>query len=472
MHAVGITKFDHDHDYILIEDLALDSIRPAPENEKVYRPVSETDPDVMALAASIREHGIKEPLVISADNYILSGHRRHTAARMAGLTTVPCRREKVFHSDPQFLELLREHNRQRIKTLAEVTREEVLSADPEEAYRVLVDHRREQSQIEAAQGTFIIEGCKHRAEISSAKRPFLDAVIRTLDKLRKHWPLSVRQVHYALLNDPPLIHASKPGSRYKNTKESYKAAIDVITRARLAGAVPFSAIDDETRPMQIWDLHTSVASFMRGEMDGFLKGFYRDLLQSQPNQIEVIGEKNTIANIISPVAAEFCAPFTIGRGYSSLPPRQKMAERFRKSGKEKLILLVVSDFDPEGEDIAHSFARSLRDDFFISNIEPIKVCLTRDQVDDMNLPPMMKAKKASSRHDKFVERHGNDVFELEAVPPEELQKILRQSIDSVLDVRAFNAEIEAEKRDAAHLAGVRRAVQQQLQGVDFGPSKN
>jgi hypothetical protein len=42
----------------------------------------------------------------------------------------------------------------------------------------------------------------------------------------------------------------------------------------------------------------------------------------------------------------------------------------------------------------------------------------------------------------------------------------------VLDVRAFNAEIEAEKRDAAHLAGVRRAVQQQLQGVDFGPSKN
>ncbi len=274
-------------------------------------------------------------------------------------------------------------------------------------------------------------------------------------------------VHYALLNDPPLIHASKPQSAYANNKESYKAAIDLIARARLRGLISWHAIDDETRTIIVWNRHPSIATFLRHELDSFLKGYYRDLQQSQPNHVEIVGEKNTIASIIRPVAMQYGIPYTIGRGYSSLPPRQKMAERYRKSGKEKLIVPMLGDFDPEGNDICHAFARSMRDDFGIANIVPIKVALTREQVDSMNLPPMMKAKESSSRHDKFVERNGDDVFELEAVPPAELQRLLRKDIDRVLDMKAFNAEIDAEKRDAAHLDAVRRRVQQLLQGFDF-----
>jgi hypothetical protein len=139
-----------------------------------------------------------------------------------------------------------------------------------------------------------------------------------------------------------------------------------------------------------------------------------------------------------------------------------MQQRFQKSGKEKLILLAVGDFDPEGEDIARSFARSMRDDFGVVAIEPIKVALTASQVQELRLPPVMQAKRTSSRFEDFVERHGHNVFELEAVPPEQLQAILRQAIDSVLDVNAFNAELDAEKRDAAHLAGLRRALRDNL----------
>ena len=52
---------------------------------------------------------------------------------------------------------------------------------------------------------------------------------------------------------------------------------------------------------------------------------------------------------------------------------------------------ALSDFDPEGEDIAHSLARSLRDDFGIDAIEPIKVALTAAQVQELRLPPVMQA---------------------------------------------------------------------------------
>ena len=57
-----------------------------------------------------------------------------------------------------------------------------------------------------------------------------------------------------------------------------------------------------------------------------------------------------------------------------------MVKRFKSSGKDKLILLILSDFDPDGEEIAHSLARSLRDDFDVDAVEPVKVALTREQV--------------------------------------------------------------------------------------------
>ena len=58
-----------------------------------------------------------------------------------------------------------------------------------------------------------------------------------------------------------------------------------------------------------------------------------------------------------------------------------------KSGKEKLLLVVLADQDPEGEDIGRSFAQSMRDDFGITNIVPIKVALTAEQVESLHLPP-------------------------------------------------------------------------------------
>src|SRR5262249_35502548 len=155
--------------------------------------------------------------------------------------------------------------------------------------------------------------------------------------------------------------------------------------------------------------------FIRREIDTFLNNYRRNLMQSQPNHIEIVGEKNTIGSIIEPVAYEFCIPYTIGRGYCSTPPRKAMEQRFLKSGKENLVILFLSDFDPEGEDIAHSFAQYMRDDFDIYNITPIKVALTRDQVDEMDLPPGRIAKKGSSRRKRFVSENGEDTWELEAI---------------------------------------------------------
>ena len=131
------------------------------------------------------------------------------------------------------------------------------------------------------------------------------------------------------------------------------------------------AIADPTRPVSRWYVFPGTGEFIREETGRFLRGYYRDYQRPQPVHVELVGEKNTIEGIIRPIAEEFCIPYTIGRGYSSLPPRHDMAVRFRVTGKERLLILFLSDFDPEGDDIPHSFARSIRDDFGIPNVSAV-----------------------------------------------------------------------------------------------------
>ena len=445
----------------------LGEIHPSPENDRLYRPVDPADPEIISLAESLRTNGVLEPLVVSGDGWIVSGHRRHCAAKLAGLDRVPCRVLPIRRADdPEgFVRLLREHNRQRDKTLDEKLREEIVSTNPHEAASALYEYRRAAAAVDVS--AIRIDGPKRRKRISAAKRPMLDAAIVVIEERRDYWPLTVRQIHYGLLNDPPLKHASKPRSKYQNDKDSYKDLSDLLTRARLEGLVPFAAIDDETRAIVVLDSHPDPRAFMRRELAGFLRGYWRDLMQSQPNHIEIVGEKNTVATILKTVALEYAIPLTTGRGFCSLPPRHAMAERFRKSGKEKLLLLFVSDFDPEGEEIAHSFARSMRDDFGVDAIHPIKVALTAAQVEHHKLPPIMQAKEKSANRKKFVERHGENVYELEALAPDALQQILREAIESVIDRDAYTAETETEADDAAWLDEQRQRVLLALRGIDL-----
>jgi hypothetical protein len=207
--------------------LSLDSIRPAPENNLIYRPVRSDDPGIQDLARSIEEHGLREPIVVTADRFILSGHRRHAACRLAGVREVDCRVEPITRFDPEFETLLVEYNRQRVKSFDEVVREQVITCNPDDAYRALVEHRKARAEVI---GEFIqIGGEKKRKMISRAKRPMLEAVARIVFEQREYWPLSDRSIHYDLLNDPPLRHASKPDSRYQNNRDCYKDACDLLT---------------------------------------------------------------------------------------------------------------------------------------------------------------------------------------------------------------------------------------------------
>jgi len=200
------------------------------------------------------------------------------------------------------------------------------------------------------------------------------------------------------------------------------------------------------------------ADYIKEQTEDFLRHYARDLLRGQANHIEILVEKNAIRKHVELVADEYCIPCTTGRGYSSLTPRWKMVQRFKQSGKENLILLILSDFDPDGEEIAASFPRSLRDDFGLNDVIAHKVALTGDDVREYNLPSDMEAKKSSMNYKKFVQKYGVHVAELDAAPVVLLQGKLRDAIENCLDMDLFRAELAKEKEDSAFIAATKQMV--------------
>lgn len=441
-------------------------IQTAAENDLLYDRFGIANLDDYNLTASIKASGIQEPLAISADGFLLSGHRRLAAARYLGLKTVPVRSVDLVFADlapAERLATLRRFNQQREKSPGERIREQLLDIEPEQAHKELRSRRIKNFTMAGKPAANVALGdVKKRARITT--RQFLEGAQRVVEENREYWPLTVRRVHYLLLNDPPLRHDKKPGFFYANDKTSYGALTKLLIRARLEDLVPMEAIEDSTRPIQLGGGFSTFEEFVALETEDFLTGYSRDLMQGQPHHVEIMLEKNALRTVIEAVARDYCIPVTTGRGFSSLSPRYDLFKRFKHSGKSKLVLLMLTDFDPDGEEIAKSFARSLRDDFGMKNIHPIKVALTADDVRNYNLPSDMDAKPSSPNYKKFVAKHGVKVAELDAAPVKLLQDSLRKAIESVIDVQEFNAQIDLERQDSAHVEAHRRVVFNAIRG--------
>jgi hypothetical protein len=290
------------------------------ENALIYDDFGISNGDDFLLTESIQKNGVNELLVLSADCVLLSGHRRMKAAKYLGLTKVPVRIIDVNFgglSKIKRLTLLRSFNCQREKSPTEKIREQLLEIDPDEAYALLC-RRRAVQHWDIPASNVDLGGVKRRARITTVQ--FLEAAQRVIQDNKEYWPLTVRRVHYLLLNGPPLRHDKKADSHYKNDRGSYQALTNLLIRARLTGDLPLQAIEDTTRPIQLGGGFSSFEEFVKQESEYFLTGYYRNLMQGQPHHVEIMLEKNALRSVIEKVARDYCIPVTTGRGFSSLSP--------------------------------------------------------------------------------------------------------------------------------------------------------
>src|SRR4029077_18273545 len=105
------------------------SIRPSAENDQLYGPIDLYDDMSAALELSIKERGLAEPLILTADGYILSGHRRFAVCKhLLHWETIPCRTEDRIRREgnPNYLKDLIAYNPQRVKSVGALLREAIL----------------------------------------------------------------------------------------------------------------------------------------------------------------------------------------------------------------------------------------------------------------------------------------------------------------------------------------------------------
>jgi hypothetical protein len=144
------------------------------------------------------------------------------------------------------------------------------------------------------------------------------------------------------------------------------------------------------------------------------------------------------------------------------------AGRFRASGKDRFVLLIAGDLDPEGENICETWAKSLRDEHGVEDLTVVKVGVNPDQVARFGLAPV-PVKDTSSRSAGFKAAHGSHAYELEAFEPDRLQDLVRDAIRRVLDLAAFAEEQRRESEEARHLMACRGQVRDLLRGCQLLP---
>ena len=101
-------------DYII--KMGLDKINPNPLNKQIY---GYNEKEHKELVKSIELNGLLEPLTITRNNLLVSGHRRYRAVKEIGYEDVSCRLREFENVSVALVEL----NRHRKKTSTEILNE-------------------------------------------------------------------------------------------------------------------------------------------------------------------------------------------------------------------------------------------------------------------------------------------------------------------------------------------------------------
>jgi hypothetical protein len=169
-------------------------------------------------------------------------------------------------------------------------------------------------------------------------------------------------------------------------------------------------------------------------------------------------EKDALSGVLRPLAREFHVTMMVNIGYSSQSAMYDSASRFMAAsdaGKE-CKLFYLGDHDPSGEDMV----RDIRDrlEMFGATVEVEKIGLTMAQVERYN-PPPNPAKLTDPRSAEYVDKHGAVSWEVDALPPEVLNRLVRGSITEIVDGKKMDEIKRREEADKRRLlAAVREIV--------------
>lgn len=284
--------------------------------------------------------------------------------------------------------------------------------------------------------------------VSKKLRPDSMAIIDKANEIiadyeRQGFQLTLRQLYYQFVQQNIL----------PNNEKSYGMIGSVVNDGRLAGLIDWEAIEDRTRHVRENSHWTAPSEIIRACANQFAI----DKWAGQKNRVIVLIEKDALVGVIEPVCSWLDTPCLSCRGYTSQTEMWKLGQRLSKwvENHQTPVVLHLGDHDPSGldmsRDIRDRLALFLQDDGGLDAFEFLRLALNRDQIEHYK-PPPNPAKLTDSRCKAYIAEHGNESWELDALEPKVLAKLVEAHILRYRDNAAWNSVILKESKHKGRLA--------------------
>jgi hypothetical protein len=287
--------------------------------------------------------------------------------------------------------------------------------------------------------------------------PPYEVIVREVNEILKKYKgekLTLRQIYYQLI----------VRKVFENIPQNYKYLSHTLVKAREAGDVDDSRIEDRGRKVMGGD-HSlrQPEEFYQSHENAFRRcwnNYSRPYWLDQPDYVEVWVEKDSLASIVSVPASQFNVMTCVGKGYSSYSYVNEAAKRIMrmcKAGGEVdrcPKILYFGDHDPSGHDMVRDLEARLKrygletdvDDYQVVE----KIAITKDQIKEYKLPTdpiSLKKKKDDKRSKKFISEFGNRVVELDALDPDVLKQMVQSAIEAHIDPEIWNKHADESERE-------------------------
>lgn len=235
-----------------------------------------------------------------------------------------------------------------------------------------------------------------------------------------------------------------------NKQKVYKRLGEVIGQARLCGLISWEDIEDRTRYLRGVGHYSDIGDAMKKVADRYRV----DMWENQKYRPEVWIEKDALLGVFESVCIELDIPFFSCRGYTSLSEVWRASMRLRgyiKEGKQPLIL-HFGDHDPSGIDMSRDIFDRLRDTFK-TPLEFRRLALTMEQIEEYE-PPPNPAKVTDSRYKSYVEKFGDESWELDALDPRQFRLLIEKVWGEICDKPTWDRDKRAEEATIEQIRAV------------------
>ncbi len=242
-----------------------------------------------------------------------------------------------------------------------------------------------------------------------------------------------------------------------NNDRSYKRLGSVISDGRCAGLIDWDAIEDRTRWLRKNPSWSSPEEIVRS----CAEQFNLDMWKNQTHRPEVWIEKDALVGAIEGVCNELEVPHFSCRGYASQSELWRAGRRLRRWDHlgQQPIVIHLGDHDPSGMDMTRDVLDRVSL-FAETDVPVIRIALNMPQVEEFN-PPPNPAKLTDSRAEGYIAEFGDSSWELDALDPKTLSRLITEAVTKVRDDDAWDEMIE--RRDAAR--ATLQAVADEWDGV-------